>query len=288
MGMSLTFRDSPSNSTDAIGAYRVDNLHQCERLCWYRSPCTSYSFRPANSSLDEEENCVLHSASVEGVYFSVWDLHEIPGRPNVHRGYLRPRRKKEKKNPTSMSRDKRREGNVNGRWSTFADRCVQYLWPQRSALADVTSFLFVDFPRRLGEGEGWGMCVKGKMAATDRMFLNFMSQPYNDGMYSELPLHVDLRFAGAVYNSLNESGWRGLTDLGEMPIRHGADYQVSLHAAGSRLHVTLAGHVTYLIPLDHGPEVKYRIDLSHVRYLWMGDVLELSYLNLIDNCDDIL
>ncbi|KAK7116848.1 uncharacterized protein [Littorina saxatilis] len=52
----------PERRLDAIGAYTLVNSRQCQRLCWYRLLCTSFSF---HDNAGQGSNCVLHSRHVE-------------------------------------------------------------------------------------------------------------------------------------------------------------------------------------------------------------------------------
>ncbi|KAK7116847.1 uncharacterized protein [Littorina saxatilis] len=52
----------PERRLDTIGAYTLVNSRQCQRLCWYRLLCTSFSF---HDNAGQGSNCVLHSSHVE-------------------------------------------------------------------------------------------------------------------------------------------------------------------------------------------------------------------------------
>ncbi|XP_070203289.1 uncharacterized protein [Littorina saxatilis] len=59
--LSLAESISPLLDTDILQAYNVVNVHQCQRLCWYRKSCARYSFYSMNdNSAGNKENCVLY------------------------------------------------------------------------------------------------------------------------------------------------------------------------------------------------------------------------------------
>ncbi|XP_070173798.1 uncharacterized protein [Littorina saxatilis] len=72
----------PGQREDVIGQYSITNEKQCQRLCWYRQLCNTYSYytrdipvSPAvSTSLSVAHNCVLHSKSV----FSTTENKTLP------------------------------------------------------------------------------------------------------------------------------------------------------------------------------------------------------------------
>ncbi|XP_070185944.1 uncharacterized protein [Littorina saxatilis] len=59
----------PTQRQDVMGSYTLSNEKQCQRLCWYRPLCTSYSYftgvTETSGGSDSQSNCVLHTTSVE-------------------------------------------------------------------------------------------------------------------------------------------------------------------------------------------------------------------------------
>ncbi|PVD25661.1 hypothetical protein C0Q70_13320 [Pomacea canaliculata] len=60
--MSLTLL-LPSEREDVMGKYWFMNRYQCERLCWYRKLCKTYSYI-YNRTLATDGNCVLHADNI--------------------------------------------------------------------------------------------------------------------------------------------------------------------------------------------------------------------------------
>ncbi|KAK7116501.1 hypothetical protein V1264_002168 [Littorina saxatilis] len=59
----------PTERQDVMGSYTLSNEKQCQRLCWYRPLCTSYSYFTGMTEVagrnNSQSNCVLHTTSVE-------------------------------------------------------------------------------------------------------------------------------------------------------------------------------------------------------------------------------
>ncbi|XP_025105421.1 uncharacterized protein LOC112570919 [Pomacea canaliculata] len=53
----------PSEREDVMGKYWFMNRYQCERLCWYRKLCKTYSYI-YNRTLATDGNCVLHADNI--------------------------------------------------------------------------------------------------------------------------------------------------------------------------------------------------------------------------------
>ncbi|KAK7101868.1 hypothetical protein V1264_020183 [Littorina saxatilis] len=54
---------TPEERLDTIGVYSMSNKKQCQRVCWYRQLCTSFSY--LDNTGNGGVNCVLHSSHVE-------------------------------------------------------------------------------------------------------------------------------------------------------------------------------------------------------------------------------
>ncbi|PVD25660.1 hypothetical protein C0Q70_13319 [Pomacea canaliculata] len=52
-----------SQREDVMGTYFLMNRYQCERLCWYRKLCKTYSYI-YNRTLATDGNCVLHAYNI--------------------------------------------------------------------------------------------------------------------------------------------------------------------------------------------------------------------------------
>ncbi|PVD25664.1 hypothetical protein C0Q70_13323 [Pomacea canaliculata] len=53
----------PSQREDVMGKYSFMNRYQCERLCWYRKLCKTYTYI-YNRTLATGGNCVLHAENI--------------------------------------------------------------------------------------------------------------------------------------------------------------------------------------------------------------------------------
>ena len=51
---------------DVMGSYSLSNREQCQRLCWYRTLCSHYSYNTEVASAGV--NCLLHAQPLQGQF----------------------------------------------------------------------------------------------------------------------------------------------------------------------------------------------------------------------------